>query len=219
MSDRTLLRIDSAIYDTERSVSRRLLDRAEAAWLREHPGGSVIRRDLMLSPPPHFDPVAFSAQRRDDTLTPDERERVDLADELAAELQAADDLVLAMPLYNWGPPSALKAWFDHAIASPQGRDPQTMGPMVELDRAILVATRGGAYGDDTPRAGWDHATDWAEKSFTALGIELETIAVEMTLAPDAPYLAEFEHIYHRDLAAAEQAIERAWSADELVKVP
>ncbi len=38
-----------------------------------------------------------------------------LSNELIAELQAADILILGAPMYNFGIPSTLKAWFDHVL--------------------------------------------------------------------------------------------------------
>ena len=213
----TLLRVETSIRDAD-SISRRLTDLAVEAWLRTHPTGHVVVRDLAENPPPHFDGTAQAARRRDDTLDDAEIGAATLADELAAELRDADDLVIGMPLYNWGPPSTLKAWFDHVIASPLAREPKTMAPMLQLGTAVLLVARGGAYGDDTPRAGWDHATDWAQKSFTAIGIDLTVIPVEMTLAPGAPYLADFEHIYHRDLARAQEQLNQVWTRATLAGV-
>jgi FMN-dependent NADH-azoreductase len=209
MSNPSLLRIDTSVRG-EQSTSRRLTDLAVVLWRRAHPEGTVVTRDLEASPLPHFDSVANAAQRREN-LTPDEQERADLADELAREVNAATSLVIGMPLYNWGPPSQLKTWFDHIVASPIARDHQTMAPGLSVDDAVVLVARGGAYGEETPRAGWDHATDWAVKSFTAIGLDLKVVAVEMTLAPIAPYLAEFEHIYHRDLADAEERLASIWT--------
>ncbi len=216
MSNPTLLRIDTSIRD-EGSTSRTLTDLAVASWRRLNPTGEVVVRDLATTPVPHFDAAAQAARGRE-ALSPDEQARADLADELAREVTDATSLVIGMPLYNWGPPSQLKAWFDHLIASPLARDPQTMAPGLHLDDAILVVARGGAYGDDTPRAGWEHATEWAQKSFTAVGIDLRVVAVEMTLAPGAPYLAEFEHIYHHDLAAAEKTLDTIWTDRVLERI-
>ncbi|MEH3067026.1 MAG: NAD(P)H-dependent oxidoreductase [Aeromicrobium erythreum] len=209
MSNPTLLRLDTSIR-VEESVSRRLTDLAVASWRRTHPTGDVVVRDLAADPVPHFDAAADTARSREG-LTSDEQAHADLADGLAQEVADATSLVIGMPLYNWGPPSQLKAWFDHLIASPLARDPQTMAPGLQVDEAILVVARGGSYGDGTPRAGWDHATDWAQKSFTAVGLDLRVVAVEMTLAPGAPYLAEFEHLYHRDLAVAEETLRDVWT--------
>jgi FMN-dependent NADH-azoreductase len=212
MTTPILLRIDSSIASSEQgSVTRTLTDRAVEAYLAAYPDGEVRTRDLVSSPPPHFTPAAQSARRRGDALTPIETEAAELADELAAELRDASDLIIGMPLYNWGPPSTLKAWFDHVIASPLARHGQTMEPMIELRSARVIVARGGAYGPETPRAGWDHATDWAQKSFTAIGIDIDVVAVEMTLALGLAYLAEFEHVYHRDRKAAEARLSDAYA--------
>jgi FMN-dependent NADH-azoreductase len=209
MSNAILLRIDTSVRGEE-STSRRLTDLAEATWRRSNPDGVVVIRDLARSPLPHFDSAADTARRREN-LTAEEQIRAELADDLAQEVNDANALVIGMPLYNWGPPSQLKAWFDHIVASPIARDHQTMAPGLSVDQAVLIVARGGAYGDETPRAGWDHATGWAQKSFTAIGLDLKVVAVEMTLAPSAPYLAEFEHIYHRDFAAAEERLANIWT--------
>lgn len=47
-----------------------------------------------------------------DARTPAQVDVLALSDTLIAELQAADTIVIATPIYNFGAPAALKAWMD-----------------------------------------------------------------------------------------------------------
>ena len=89
---------------------------------------------------------------------------------LADEVLAADAIVVASPLYNFGVPQHLKTWIDLLITDPRlgpGTAPLTGRPLA------LVIARGGGYGPGTPRAGWDHATPYLQQIFGAvLGAEV-----------------------------------------------
>jgi FMN-dependent NADH-azoreductase len=111
----TILHLDASPR-TARSLSRRLSQRFVDAWLGHRPHDRVIRRDLTADPPPHVTEAWIAA-----AFTPegsrDAAMRATLAwSEMAiAELEAADLIVLGTPMYNYGMPSALKAWFDQVI--------------------------------------------------------------------------------------------------------
>jgi FMN-dependent NADH-azoreductase len=69
---------------------------------------------------------------------------------LIDELFAADIIVLAVPMHNFGPPSTLKAWIDHVVRV--GRTvsySEQKGPEGKLKgkRVILVLASGGVYSD------------------------------------------------------------------------
>ena len=69
------------------------------------------------------------------------------SDELLAELRANDVLVIAVPMYNLGIPSQLKAWFDRVLRAGETFRYTENGPqgLVEGKRAIILAARGGQY--------------------------------------------------------------------------
>ena len=48
-----------------------------------------------------------------------------LSVELTNEIKKADTVLLGLPLYNYGPPSTVKAWVDHLIAPGLSIDPKT----------------------------------------------------------------------------------------------
>jgi len=122
----------------------------------------------------------------------------------------ADAVVVGFPLYNWGPPSTVKAWVDNLFAPGLSRERGTGKGLLGATRFIVFATRGGGYGPEAPKYGWDHATPWLVHALSALGIVPEVIPVEMTLSVVNPALASFRPMMERDLAVAEAAIAKLW---------
>lgn len=108
-----LLRIDASAR-TSRSLTRLLADKFTQIWLARRPDDEVILRDVGSNPPPFITEdwiaAAFAKERSS------EQERLLAAsDELIAEVASADIIVMATPMYNYGMPAALKAWFDQVV--------------------------------------------------------------------------------------------------------
>ncbi|MEK8172185.1 NAD(P)H-dependent oxidoreductase [Streptomyces sp. M19] len=145
-----LFRLDTSIMPAT-SASSALADVVEAEWKAAHPDGSVTRRHLGNDPIP-ADAWPLATRSRflpEDQLTSEHRDALALADELAAELQAADAVLLAVPLYNYGVSQHFKAWVD-MIVHTTGNS----GPALKGIPTVLVTVRGGAYGPGTrARAG------------------------------------------------------------------
>lgn len=104
----SILRIDSSA-NTQTSVTRGLTDRIIAAL----GDPAVTTRDLAAGPLPQIDHVWAEAR----TTPPAERtkaqqEALTLSDALVAEIEAADTLVIGLPVYNFTVPASLKAWID-----------------------------------------------------------------------------------------------------------
>lgn len=135
-----ILRIDSSAR-TEGSVSRQLTDDVIA----RHPDATVTSRDLSGGIP-HIDATWATA-----TFTPpearDETANASLAlsDEIVAEVQAADVIVISMATYNFSVPSTLKAWVDHLARAGVTFKYTENGPVGLLDgkRVIVVSASGG----------------------------------------------------------------------------
>lgn len=199
----TLLRVDAS-FRTEGSTSRALADSAEKAWLAGHPQGTVVRRDLGVRPLP-AEAWGLSVGARfspEESWAPEQREAVALATTLADEILAADTLVLAAPLYNFGVPAVVKTWIDLLITDPR------LGPgSTELAgrTALLVIARGGGYGEGTPRHGWDHSTPYLERIFADnFGMEVKTVAAELTLAAVNPAMSGLVGVAAQSLATAHE---------------
>lgn len=143
----TLLQINSSILG-EKGQSSRLADAFTAQWRALNPGATVIRRDLAEQGVPHLDGERFTAL----LTAPEQRSAqqqavVDYSDALIEELRAADTLVIGLPLYNFGTPSGLKAYFDHVARAGVTFRYTANGPEGLLrDRPTVVfAARGGLY--------------------------------------------------------------------------
>lgn len=144
---KTLLLIRSSILLGD-GQSNRLADRYVAAWQAANPEGRVIVRDLAQDPLPHLDLArvgAFTtpAERR----TPEQEALVAQSDALIDELQGADVVALGLPLYNFGIPSTLKAYFDHVARAGVTFRYTANGAegLVKGKQVIVFTTRGGKY--------------------------------------------------------------------------
>jgi len=110
-----LLRIDASARRS-RSLTRELGDIFEGAWRRLRPADAWVHRDLADQPPPHVTEEWIAAAfTGEDRRTPAQRQALAVSDALVDELIAADLLVVTVPMYNCGMPSALKAWVDNVV--------------------------------------------------------------------------------------------------------
>jgi FMN-dependent NADH-azoreductase len=113
-------------------------------------GGNVVVRDLAKDPVPHLDAARFGAfLAKAGERTPEQQAVVDYSDALIAELKAADTIVIGLPMYNFGIPSTLKAYFDHIArvgVTFKYTDKGAVG-LLGGKKAYLVIARGGVYGD------------------------------------------------------------------------
>lgn len=106
----TLLRIDSSLR-LEDSYSRRMGDYFVNQWIIKHPDGAVIQRDTTTHPAPHLTQQTYDSFL-DESL---HSEGLLLSDELIDELYRSSEILITCPMYNYGIPSSLKAYFDHVI--------------------------------------------------------------------------------------------------------
>lgn len=115
-------------------------------------GDEVTVRDLAAQPIPVLDGELVGALRPSDApLSPRQQDALALSDELIAELQAHDTVVIAAPMYNFNIPTQLKNYFDliaragvtfrYTEAGPEG--------LVKGKRAVILSSRGGIH-KDTP---------------------------------------------------------------------
>ena len=137
---------------TQGSNSTRLADDIAARLRARHPHANLKLRDLAVTPHPVLDEAALGA-----LFTPAEQRSAEQAarvaedDALIAELQAADVLVLGVPMYNFGVPAQLKNWID-AIARVGVTFRYTeKGPegLLKGKKVYAALARGGRY-RDTP---------------------------------------------------------------------
>lgn len=179
----TLLQINSSIQG-ERGQSSQLAGRFVSSWRTSHPEGRVIHRDLAADPVPHltaerFEAFVTAAAQR----TAAQRAIVDYSDALIGELRAADILVIGLPMYNFGVPSQLKAWFDHVARAGETFRYTAEGPvgLLEGKKAYVFAARGGRYAG----AAMDTQTPYVRDFLGFLGIRAVEFVHAEGLAMDA----------------------------------
>jgi FMN-dependent NADH-azoreductase len=143
----TVLVLNSSLSG-EASVSKQLVEEALANLRAQHEDLDVISRDLGQNPVPHLTGHALQGLAKgepDDVQT----EIRALADLLIGEVQAADTIIIGAPMYNFGMPSTLKAWFDYLLRAGTTFRYTEAGPegLLTGKRAIVVESRGGFYSD------------------------------------------------------------------------
>lgn len=134
------------------SQSNQLADFFVEQWQAAHAGDDITVRDLAAQPIPVLDGELVGALRPSDAaLTPRQQEALALSDELIAELQANDVIVMAAPMYNFNIPTQLKNYFDLIARAGVTFRYTEKGPegLITGKRAIILTSRGGIH-KDTP---------------------------------------------------------------------
>lgn len=108
-----ILHIDASAQTVERSITRQLGQIFLQEWLRAAPHTQITHRDLAVNP---VDPVDAKWIAAAFTLpaerTPEMHDRLALSNCLISELEAADFILVGVPMYNYGVPGSLKCWID-----------------------------------------------------------------------------------------------------------
>jgi len=205
----TLFRLDASIR-VEGSASREIADIVEAEWLSVHPGDTVHRRHIGVDvlPSDAWPRAVDASVVPESDRTPEQKSAIALAAALVDELLAADAILLAVPLYNFGVSQHFKPWVDLIITDPRA---SAGGPgLLAGKKVVLCTVRGGAYGAGTPREGWDHSTEYLKRILGAVwGADLTVVEREFTLVGVNPALDVFKDaaasLHQGALASAREA--------------
>lgn len=143
-----VLIIDSAATGAA-SVSRKLTSGFAEQLGLQGPAVRITRRDVGTAPIPHLTDATVGAIRGADAETDEARAALALSDQLISELKEADVIVIGAPMYNFGIPSTLKAWFDHILRAGITFRYTAEGPegLVKGKRAIVIESRGSLYSE------------------------------------------------------------------------
>lgn len=181
-----LLRIDASISPESRT--RAIGDAFEEAWRARGADWTVQTRDVVAEPLPHLTSTAlhWPERLRGDLQAPADHEA--LQQRVLAEIEAADVLLVGVPMYNFSLPSQLKAWLDlvhvPGLTAPSDGNPQPFAGKT----AVLVTARGAVY-DEAPLAVLDHAIPPVRIVLErGLGMHVWTIATNRTIAAMKPEL-------------------------------
>ena len=132
----------------EGANSTRLADAIAARLRQAQPSARLTLRDLAITPHPVLDEHALGALFTPaDQRSAEQAARVALDDTLIAEVQAADVLVLGVPMYNFGVPAQLKHWIDAVARNGVTFRYTENGPegLLKGKKVFVGLARGGRY--------------------------------------------------------------------------
>jgi FMN-dependent NADH-azoreductase len=181
-----ILMIEVSPRGTE-SGSRAVADTLAARLAARYPAAKLIRRDLAAEQLPHLDGTTLRAIATKDTAEAESLKIVARqSDHLTDELLASDLLVIATPMWNFGIPSALKAWIDLVVRPGrtfQYADGGVLG-LAKDKKAILVLASGGVF-TEGPWQAWDFVEPYLRQILGFIGIvDVQTVRVEGMNIPE-----------------------------------
>jgi len=168
------------------SHSTRLANRLVQRLRDTDPDATLTVRDFNDAPHPVLDEAALTALFTSaDQRSPEQTARVARDDALIAEIQAADVVVVGVPMYNFGVPAALKNWIDAISRAGVTFRYTANGPegLLKGKKVYVALTRGGRY-RNTPS---DTQVPYLKTVFTFLGlVDVHFVYAEgLALGPDA----------------------------------
>ena len=164
----TLLKINASLFSTQ-GQSSQLAERFVAARQAATPDLKVVSRDLAAEPVPHLDAARFlSFLAKPEERSAEQQAVVAYSDALIEEMRQADEIVIGLPMYNFGVPSTLKAWFDHIARAGVTFRYTATGPegLLTGKKVTVFAARGGLYAG-TPK---DSQTTYVRDFLGFIGI-------------------------------------------------
>jgi FMN-dependent NADH-azoreductase len=183
-----LLFVASSLFG-EGSQSRLIASEFIDRWRQSHPRTNVVKRELTADSIPHLSSAAFAASMiAADARSVAERQDAALADALIEEVEAAEIIVIAAPMYNFSIPSTLKAWIDHITRGGRTFRYGASGPegLLKGRKVFIVTGRGGIYSDG-PAKGMDFQEPYLRAMLGFLGLDDVTFihAEGLKISPEA----------------------------------
>lgn len=165
---RNILRIDASARK-EGSSSRALTD----ALIDKLDADKIVTRDLAGGLPFVTEQWVGANFTAEDERSDDQKAELSLSDQLVAEIEAADTLVIGAPIYNFGIPASLKAWIDMIARARKTFHYTADGPeglMTGKKAYVLMASGGTELGSDA-----DFASGYLRHVLAFIGIQDVTI--------------------------------------------
>jgi FMN-dependent NADH-azoreductase len=142
---------------------------------------TLIVRDLAGEPPQHIDDsFAIARNTPPEQLLASQRAVLEQSDALVAELKAADIIIVAAAMINFGIPSTLKSYIDHIVRPGATFRYTEKGPegLVHGKKIYLVLARGGIYSEG-PMQAFNFQDTYLKVALGFIGLtDIEVITVE-----------------------------------------
>jgi FMN-dependent NADH-azoreductase len=184
-----LLFVKSSLFGRD-GKSTQIASEFVDALRRVRPGITVVERNLDADSIPHLSGATMAAlMTPSEKRTKDQDQAVAFADSLIEEVESADTLVLAVPMYNFSVPSTFKAWIDHITRAGRTFRYGAAGPegLLKGKKVFLIVSRGGVYTGDSPAKPLDFQEPYLRSMLGFLGLDdLTFIHVEgLQVSPES----------------------------------
>ena len=154
----------------DNSTSRKLTAVFIERWKAANPGGSLIVRDLVKTHLPFVDgPWIGGAFAAPEGHSPESAAAIKVSNDLVAELQAADRIVIGTPMYNFAIPAMLKAYIDHIVRVGVTVSADNKGLLTGKIADIILAS-GGDFSAGSPVERYNHASGYLRQVLAWIGI-------------------------------------------------
>jgi FMN-dependent NADH-azoreductase len=155
------------------SYSRQLGQVFLEGWQAAHADGTVVERDLAKNQPTFLDlPWIAGAFTPPDQHSDEQKAALKVSNEIIAEVQAADHILITTPMYNFQVPAVLKAWIDHLVRVGVTLNYTENGPVGTLQgrKVTVIVASGGAYPKGEPSESYDHLTPYLKHILGFIGL-------------------------------------------------
>mgnify|MGYP001824458913 CR=1 FL=1 len=185
-----ILRIDSsARHDgsASRELGTRLIERLG-------PDAAVKVRDLAAGVPLLSESTLAAMWTPEADRTAEQNAQLSVADEFIAELNDADVVVIGLPIYNFGPPAAMKAWADLVARAGTTFQYTENGPVgLVANKPVYVIVASGGVPVGSPM---DLSSTWMKTFLGFLGLTDVTViaADQLNVDPESALAAARERV-------------------------
>lgn len=188
------------------SISKNIANRLVSSWKNKRPMDEYIYRDIGMNPPP------FITQDWIDAVFTPENKRtlaqcdvLSISDQLIAEVSSSDIILISSPMYNYGMPAQLKAWFDQIIRINKtfdfdlARGDFPLQPLLS-GKILIIITSSGEFGfeKDGIRHNMNHLVPHLRTLSKYLGVEeIYEIASEYQEFGDKRHMESLENAFQK----------------------
>lgn len=193
-----------------RSITRQLTSRFVERWKEAHPDAEIIDRDVGIHPPtPVSEAWVAASFAPASQRTPEMHAALEESETFIGEILRADAIVMGVPMYNFGMPAQMKAWFDQIIRVGRTfdfKDDET-DPYLPLlpSRPVVLITATGTSG---------YEPGGPNERFNFLDPHLQSVLAFVGLADISLIRVGFEESqdkrFKRSVEDAETAIDHAF---------
>lgn len=164
----------------ERSLTRQLSAQFLKRLTKSLPAVEIDNLDLVKDPPPFITPEWITAAFSKNGLSNPDKTSLAQSDRYIHQIEWADYIVIGTPMYNYGMPAVLKAWFDQiarinkTFSFDLSRGDFPIKPLLS-GKTLVLFTSCGEFGFESGggRAQHDHLVPHIKSCAHYLGVNVE----------------------------------------------